>query len=82
MLFAIANNYGIHIISHYFEYTVMDQELTRAAILRRTMRKLGMPIFLAGTTTIVSFMSLMSHELPRCARSVFWYHLGSGLHFY
>ena len=65
MLIAIANNYGIHIISHYFEYTVMDQELTRAAILRRTMRKLGMPIFLAGTTTIVSFMSLMSHELSK-----------------
>ena len=65
MLIAIANNYGIHIISHYFEYTVMDQELTRAAILRRTMSKLGMPIFLAGTTTIVSFMSLMSHELSK-----------------
>ena len=43
----------------------MDQELTRAAILRRTMSKLGMPIFLAGTTTIVSFMSLMSHELSK-----------------
>ena len=65
MLIAIANNYGIHIISHYFEYTVMDQELTRAAILRRTMSKLGMPIFLAGITTIVSFMSLMSHELSK-----------------
>ncbi|SVA35301.1 uncharacterized protein METZ01_LOCUS88155 [marine metagenome] len=65
MLIAIANNYGIHIISHYYEYTILDQELTRAAILRRTMNRLGMPIFLAGATTIISFMSLMSHELSK-----------------
>ncbi|HIA79154.1 MAG TPA: hypothetical protein EYO07_03190, partial [Candidatus Marinimicrobia bacterium] len=65
MLIAIANNYGIHIISHYYEYTVLDKELSRGVILRRTMNRLGMPIFLAGATTIVSFMSLMSHELPK-----------------
>ena len=35
MLVAIANNYGIHIISHYFEYTRNDTEATRGQILRK-----------------------------------------------
>jgi hydrophobe/amphiphile efflux-3 (HAE3) family protein len=65
MLIAIANNYGIHIISHYYEYTILDPEATRGKILRKTIRKLGVPIFLAGLTTMISFMSLLSHALPR-----------------
>ncbi len=65
MLIAIANNYGIHIISHYYEFTAMEPEATRGKILRKTIRKLGIPIFLAGLTTIISFLSLLSHTLPR-----------------
>jgi len=65
MLIAIANNYGIHIISHYYEFTVLDPDATRGKILRKTIRKLGIPIFLAGLTTIISFLSLLSHVLPR-----------------
>ena len=55
MLIAIANNYGIHIISHYYEFSILDPEATRGSILRKTIRKLGVPIFLAGLTTIISF---------------------------
>jgi hypothetical protein len=65
MLIAIANNYGIHIISHYYEFTKLDQNLSRTEILKRTMKRLGMPIFLAGITTVISFMSLMTHELSK-----------------
>ena len=65
MLIAIANNYGIHIISHYYEYSILDPEATRGSILRKTIRKLGVPIFLAGLTTIISFLSLLFHVLPR-----------------
>jgi len=65
MLIAIANNYGIHIISHYYEFTILDPEATRGKILRKTLRKLGVPIFLAGLTTMISFMSLLFHVLPR-----------------
>ena len=65
MLIAIANNYGIHIISHYYEFTKIDQNLSRIEILKRTMKRLGMPIFLAGITTVISFMSLMTHELSK-----------------
>jgi len=65
MLIAIANDYGIHIISHFFEYSRMDKDATRGAILRKTIRKLGMPIFIAAMTTIVSFLGLATHVLPR-----------------
>ena len=65
ILIAISNDYGIHIISHYFEYTSSNPEATRAQILRKTLRKLGIPIFLAGITTMISFLSLLSHTLPR-----------------
>ena len=65
MLVAIANNYGIHIISHYFEYTRNDNEATRGQILRKTIRRVGIPILLAGLTTMVSFLCLLSHSLPR-----------------
>ena len=65
MLIAIANNYGIHIISHYYEFTILDPDATRRRILRKTLRKLGAPIFLAGLTTMISFMSLLFHVLPR-----------------
>ena len=65
MLVAIANNYGIHIISHYFEYSKSDSKSTRGQILRKTIRKVGIPILLAGLTTIISFLSLFTHALPR-----------------
>ena len=29
------------------------------------MKRLGMPIFLAGVTTVISFMSLITHELSK-----------------
>ena len=39
MLVAIANNYGIHIISHYFEYSKSNSESTRGQILRKLFEK-------------------------------------------
>ena len=65
MLVAIANNYGIHIISHYYEYSKSDTMATRGQTLKRTIRKVGIPILLAGITTMVSFLCLLSHSLPR-----------------
>ena len=65
MLIAIANNYGIHIISHYYEYTILAPDSSRTEILSRTMKRLGMPIFLAGATTVISFMTLATHEISK-----------------
>ncbi|MBT3299723.1 MAG: RND family transporter [Candidatus Marinimicrobia bacterium] len=76
MLIAIANDYGIHIISHYYEYSRMEPEKSRGAILRKTIRKLGKPIFIAGLTTIVSFLGLATHMLPRVREMGFFISFG------
>ncbi len=65
MLIAIANDYGIHIIAHYYEYTKSDPEILKEEIIRKTLSKLRSPIFIAGLTTIIGFLSLMGHVLPR-----------------
>jgi len=65
MLISIANNYGIHIISHYYEFTIQDPKANRSEIIRKTIRKVGVPIMLAGLTTVISFLSLLSNTLPR-----------------
>ena len=45
MLVAIANNYGIHIISHYFEYSKVDPNGPRDQILKEPFEKLEYQFF-------------------------------------
>jgi len=61
MLIAIANDYGIHIITHYFHHAQEGGENSKEESIRVVMSKLGAPIFLAGITTVIGFMSLLSH---------------------
>ncbi len=71
MLIAIANDYGIHIIAHYYEFTRMNPEAERLDIIRKTVKNLNIPIFLAGMTTVVGFLSLLGHVLPK-AQEMGW----------
>lgn len=64
MLIAIANDYGIHIIAHYFENFKRKKFTKKDANIRETIASLNKPIFLAGITTIVGLMSLLGHFLP------------------
>lgn len=64
MLIAIANDYSIHIVAHYFEdYRRYPQE-SKVGLVRLTVRQLKTPVFFAGITTLVGFLSLQSHILP------------------
>lgn len=63
MLIAIANDYSIHIIAYYFEECSVTNCSDKRVIIRRTMQNLKTPVFLAGITTIVGFLSLQSHVL-------------------
>lgn len=64
MLIAIANDYSIHIIAHYYEEYNLSRTKDKNSILRKTLDHLQTPIFLAGITTVVGFLSLQSHLLP------------------
>jgi uncharacterized protein len=63
MLIAIANDYGIHIITHYFHHLKNEPNKKIPTIVRDVILRLGTPIFLAGITTIIGFMSLLSHVM-------------------
>jgi uncharacterized protein len=65
MLIAVANDYGIHLISRYYEDLEKHPELvTNQEIINNGIRHLRKPLLLAGFTTIAGFLSLQSHVLP------------------
>lgn len=65
MLIAIANDYSIHIVARYYEDVKAHlEELSTQAISVNVMRRLGIPILLAGVTTVVGFSSLLTHIMP------------------
>ena len=68
MLIAIANDYGIHIIAHYFENLKRRLFSDKTANIRETLLSLNKPITLAGLTTIIGFLSLLGHILPPAKR--------------
>lgn len=65
MLIAIANDYGIHIISHYFEFIRQEPDSNRPHVIKRVIRNLAVPISLAGFTTVIGFMGLLGHVSPK-----------------
>lgn len=65
MLIAIANDYSIHIVARYYEDVKAHIEhLSTQDITIKVMKRLGIPILLAGVTTVVGFGSLLMHIMP------------------
>jgi len=65
MLIAVASAYGIHIITRYFEDCAsMPEEADSKAIVASVIEHMMRPIFLAALTTVIGFLSLLSHILP------------------
>ncbi|MCF7905034.1 MAG: MMPL family transporter [Candidatus Marinimicrobia bacterium] len=65
MLIAVASAYGIHIITRYFEDCAeLSEETDRRVVVSSVIEHMMRPLFLAGLTTIIGFMSLLSHILP------------------
>lgn len=70
MLIAVASAYGIHIITRYFEdCDALSQETDREVVVASVVSHMLKPLFLAALTTVIGFMSLLSHILP-AAREV------------
>ena len=67
LLIAVGSAYGIHILSHYYDYLAeydgqIDQAKQEELVLK-TVKQLGKPVFLAALTTAVGFGSLASSEI-------------------
>lgn len=61
MMIAIANDYGVHFISHYQELNATQPEMSMRLIVLKTLKQLRMPIILTGLTTIVGIQGLLAH---------------------
>lgn len=65
MLIAVASAYGIHIITRYFEdCAALPPSSDNKEIVTSVIEHMFRPLFLAGLTTVIGFLSLLSHILP------------------
>jgi len=65
MLIAVASAYGIHIITRYFEDCAeLPAEANTKEVVTSVIEHMLRPLFLAGLTTVIGFLSLLSHILP------------------
>lgn len=61
MMIAVANNYGVHLISRYQELNAHHPGWSMTAIVRHALQHLNAPIVLTGLTTIVGILGLAAH---------------------
>lgn len=61
-LLAVANDYGIHIVARYYEEA--SRGGLRREVVYRAASGIGVPITVAGITTMIGFSSLLSHPMP------------------
>jgi predicted RND superfamily exporter protein len=64
MLIAIANDYSIHLVAHYFEEYRRSTHRDKHYLLTKIWNYIKIPVLLAALTTILGFLSLQSHILP------------------
>lgn len=63
MLIAVANDYGIHIITRYQEINTFDNKDTSKEIVIKIIKDLWKPILITGITTVVGILGLLSHKI-------------------
>lgn len=63
MMIAIANNYGVHIVSRYQELNATQPEWSMEQIVQESLKQLSKPIVLTGLTTIFGILGLITHIL-------------------
>jgi hydrophobe/amphiphile efflux-3 (HAE3) family protein len=64
MLIAIANDYGIHLVSHYLGQVGRDPDADAKVSALLATRALTIPVLAAGLTTVAGFLTLTTHVIP------------------
>ena len=60
-LIAVANNYGIHMITKYQEDNVPSNNFSKRELAKRMFQSLGKPVLLTGLTTMAGMLCLLGH---------------------
>ena len=63
ILLAVANDYGIHIMSRYQEDNLPGSTLDSRGLAKNGILELGRPILATGITTIAGLLCLLSHVI-------------------
>lgn len=63
LLIAVANDYGIHMFSHYQDDNFPGNDFSKKEISRRMATSLGKPILIAGLTTMAGLLCMLGHIL-------------------
>ncbi len=61
ILLAVGSAYGIHLLNRFFEEVREGRE--RKSVVKDTLKGVGIPILMAGVTTLVGFLSILSSSL-------------------
>jgi predicted RND superfamily exporter protein len=66
LMVAVGSAYGIHIVNHFYDEaarTGVPDRATRERLVVRTLERVGIPVLMAGLTTIVGFGALATSEV-------------------
>jgi hypothetical protein len=64
LMIAVGSSYAIHILNQYYaDYELITRE-GKARGLHEAMNHIAVTVTLAGLTTIISFLTLATHQLP------------------
>lgn len=63
LLIAVANDYGIHMVSHFQDDNYEGNTFSKKEISMRMLTSLGKPILIAGLTTIAGMLCMLGHIL-------------------
>ncbi|NLT02767.1 MAG: MMPL family transporter [Bacteroidales bacterium] len=63
LMIAIANNYGVHLMTRYYELRALHPRFGMKRLVGEAVDRLTMPIWLTGLTTMVGVLGLLSHPL-------------------
>ncbi|MBK7406695.1 MAG: MMPL family transporter [Saprospirales bacterium] len=63
MMLAVANNYGVHIISRYQELNAFHPDWSMREIVTEAIHHLKKPILFTALTTIVGILGLVAHVM-------------------
>ncbi len=61
VLIAVANDYGIHLVSKYQEDNIEGNDLTEVRLAKNVFTSLGKPVIATGLTTMAGLLCLLSH---------------------
>jgi predicted RND superfamily exporter protein len=63
ILVAVANNYGIYLVSRYINISSQREQISKRLLVRNLLQSFRIPILFSGLTTIAGIMGLLLHSI-------------------